>query len=75
MSELFGSKKDKLKGQGGEMTFETGSMTREELEAMLNTLPVDITFVDKEDTVRYFSQPKERLGRVLDRCQGQEGIH
>jgi len=36
-------------------------MTREELEAMLNTLPVDVTFVDKEDTVRHFSQSKERL--------------
>ena len=28
---------------------------------MLNILPVDVAFVDKEDTVRYFSQPKERL--------------
>ena len=43
------------------ITFETGSMTGDELQAMLNTLPIDITFVDKEDTVRYFSQPKERL--------------
>ena len=51
----------KVKEQEGEITFETGSMTKEELEAVLNTLPVDVTFVDKEDTVRYFSQPKERL--------------
>ena len=47
--------------QEGEITFEIGSITKEELEAMLNTLPVDITFVDKEDTVRYFSQTKERI--------------
>lgn len=62
--------------QEGEITFETGSMTKEELAVMLNTLPVDITFVDKEDTVRYFSQPKERLfprakaiiGRKVQQC-------
>jgi len=69
--------------QGGGITFETGSMTREELEAMLNTLPIDITFVDKEDTVRYFSQPKERLfprakaviGRKVQQCHPQKSVH
>ena len=65
------------------ITFETGSMTGEELQAMLNTLPIDITFVDKEDTVRYFSQPKERLfprakaiiGRKVQQCHPQKSIH
>jgi len=28
---------------------------------MLNTLPIDITFVDKNDTVKYFTQGKERI--------------
>ena len=36
------------------------SMTREELEAIPKTSPVDVTFFGKEDTVRYFSQPEER---------------
>jgi len=73
----------KEKAQEGEITFETGSMTKEELEAMLNSLPIDITFVDKEDTVRYFSQPKERLfprakaviGRKLQQCHPQKSVH
>jgi len=43
-----------IKEPGAEITLETGSMTKEELEAVLNTLPVDLTFVDTEDTVRYF---------------------
>jgi DUF438 domain-containing protein len=30
------------------LQFETGTLTKEEVEALLNTLPVDITFVDKE---------------------------
>lgn len=65
------------------MTFEIGSITKDELEALLNTLPVDITFVDKEDTVRYFSQNKERIfprakaiiGRKVQQCHPQKSVH
>ena len=32
----------------GYFKFETGVLSMEEMEAMLNTLPVDITFVDKD---------------------------
>jgi len=83
--EAIGEKVELLEEarEQGRITFETGSMTREELEAMLNTLPVDITFVDKEDTVRYFSQPKERLfprakaiiGRKVQQCHPQKSLH
>ena len=76
-------KEVKEKAQEGEITFETGSMNKDELEAMLNSLPIDITFVDKEDIVRYFSQPKERLfprakaviGRKLQQCHPQKSVH
>jgi len=72
-----------VKEKEGEIAFETGSMTREGLEAVLNTLPVDITFVDKTDTVRYFSQSKERIfpraraiiGRKVQQCHPQESVH
>jgi hypothetical protein len=83
--EAIGEKVELAKGvkEQGRITFETGSITREELEAMLNTLPVDITFVDKEDTVRYFSQPKKRLfprakavvGRKVQQCHPQRSVH
>lgn len=39
----------------------SGSFTAEELLAILNTLPVDMTFVDRNDKVKYFSQGKERI--------------
>jgi hypothetical protein len=39
----------------------SGSFTVEELLAILNTLPVDMTFVDRNDKVKYFSQGKERI--------------
>lgn len=39
----------------------SGSFTKAELQAILNMLPVDMTFVDKNEKVKYFSQGKERI--------------
>ena len=39
----------------------SGSFTPEELLSILNNLPVDMTFVDKDDKVKYFSQSSERV--------------
>jgi len=61
----------------------SGSFTVEELESMLNSIPQDITFVDKDDKVRYFSQGKERifdrtkaiLGREVQYCHPPSSVH
>ncbi|MFW9958000.1 MAG: DUF438 domain-containing protein [Candidatus Odinarchaeota archaeon] len=66
----------------GLIRFESGAMTREVLEAVLNTLPVDITFVDEKDQVRYFSQSSERIfvrsksviGREVRNCHPQKSV-
>ena len=39
----------------------SGSFSALELNAILNTLPFDLTFVDKDDKVKYFSQGEERI--------------
>ncbi len=39
----------------------SGSFTVEELLAILNRLPIDMTFVDRKDKVKYFSQSEERI--------------
>lgn len=39
----------------------SGSFTATEIMAILNTLPVDLTFVDKNDKVKYFTQGRERI--------------
>jgi len=65
------------------VAFETGALSREELEAILNTLPVDITFVDAQDTVRYFNQAAARIfprskaviGRTVQRCHPEKSVH
>jgi len=67
----------------GTVPFETGTLAKEEIEAVFNNLPVDITFVDKENTVRYFNQSKERIfprtkaviGRKVQQCHPQKSIH
>ena len=46
---------------GGHMQLPSGSFSAEEIMAILNTLPVDMTFVDKDDKVKYFSQSAERI--------------
>jgi len=79
--------KEKYKGQeqasGGYINFETGLLTKEELEAMLNTMPVDVTFVDKDGIVKYFSQgaerifprPKTVIGRKVENCHPPASVH
>jgi DUF438 domain-containing protein len=61
----------------------SGSFTKAELQAILNSLPVDMTFVDKNEKVRYFSQGKERifhrsraiLNRDVKLCHPPSSVH
>lgn len=46
---------------GHNIQLPSGNFSVEELLAILNHLPVDMTFVDKDDKVKYFSQGKERI--------------
>ena len=65
------------------MQLETGSLSEEETEAILNALPVDITFVDKEDQVKFFNKlgsrvfvrTKGTIGRKVQQCHPQRSIH
>ena len=67
----------------GTIGFETGSLTMEEVEGMLNALPVDVTFVDTENTVRYFNKAEGRvfprtkavIGRKVQMCHPAKSIH
>ena len=45
----------------GQIRLPTGVFSVDELTRVLNALPFDITFVDAEDTVKYFSENKERI--------------
>ncbi len=67
----------------GDVAFEAGAMSPQELNALFNTLPLDITFVDKNDKVRFFSQGEERIfprpktiiGREVSNCHPPSSVH
>ncbi len=61
----------------------SGSLTQDQLLAILNTIPFDVTFVDADDRVRYFSQGRERIftrtraiiGRKVQLCHPPGSVH
>ncbi|MCC6013999.1 MAG: DUF438 domain-containing protein, partial [Candidatus Verstraetearchaeota archaeon] len=55
------AKEEKSEKPMDTLQFDTGNLTKEEIEAILNTLPIDITFVDKDDTVRFFNKAEKRI--------------
>lgn len=67
----------------GYIEFDAGIMSPEEVNAVLNTLPLDMTFVDKDGHVKYFSMGKERifsrpktvLGREVQNCHPPASVH
>ncbi len=68
--------------QGDNITLPTGTISLNELMHLFNTLPVDITFVGKDDTVRYFSTHQDRvfsrtkaiIGRKVQNCHPPQSV-
>jgi len=70
--------------QGGQaVQLPTGSLTLEQLLAIFRTLPVDLTFVDADDRVAFYSEGPERifarsraiLGRKVQHCHPPRSVH
>ncbi|MBN1300656.1 MAG: DUF438 domain-containing protein [Melioribacteraceae bacterium] len=61
----------------------TGSFSPEELEGIFNCIPLDFTFVDANDKVKYFSHGTDRifqrskaiLGREVQYCHPPSSVH
>ena len=74
---------DQTTTQTGRIQMPTGAFQLEELIKVFSTLPFDLTFVDKDDTVRYFSPGKNRvfdrtrtiLGRKVQYCHPPKSVH
>lgn len=66
-----------------EMVLRTGRFTAAELEMVLGKLPVDFTFVDENDQVRFFSNSPDRIfirtpavvGRKVQNCHPESSVH
>jgi PAS domain S-box-containing protein len=66
-----------------ELKLDTGALSLEQINLVLKNLPVDLTFVDENDEVRYFSAGKERIfsrsagiiGRRVQNCHPEKSVH
>ncbi len=75
--------KEEMKPDDGFVRFETGILSVKQLETILNHLPVDLTFIDENDVVRYFSHGPERIfartkaviGRTVQNCHPPQSVH
>ncbi|WP_353122878.1 DUF438 domain-containing protein [Dysgonomonas capnocytophagoides] len=69
--------------QNGNVQLPTGSFSIDELTAFFNLLPMDITFVDKDDKVKFFSLGPHRIfdrnraiiGRKVQLCHPPGSVH
>ena len=69
--------------EGSRISMPTGHFSTNELMAIFKTMPFDVTFVDKDDIVRYFSPGAERifdrsraiLGRSVQYCHPPKSVH
>ena len=65
----------------GDIKMDTGYMLPEEINALLETLPFGITFIDKNDRVRFFSghrifkRTPSVLGRPVQLCHPPKSVH
>jgi DUF438 domain-containing protein len=50
-----------IQSESGNIQLPSGSFSAAEIMAILNTMPVDMTFVDRNDKVKYFTQGSHRI--------------
>jgi uncharacterized protein len=73
----------KVTKTAGTLSLSTGCLSLEQADLILTHLPVDISFVDAEDTVRYYSETKDRIfkrtsaviGRKVQNCHPGKSVH
>ena len=71
------------KDLAGRLDLNTGQMTLEQINLVLTHLPVDLTFVDENDRVAYYSEGPERIfprspaitGREVRNCHPPNSVH
>jgi len=74
---------EEVESVDGDIRMSLGHLSTVEVNAILNTLPFDMTFVDANDRVKYVSQGKERIfdrpasviGRPVHLCHPPQSVH
>jgi hypothetical protein len=66
-----------------EVDLKTGYLSAEQIKLIFDHLPVDITYVDENNKVKFFSTPEKRIfrrtnsiiGRDVKNCHPHESVH
>jgi DUF438 domain-containing protein len=69
--------------RAGQLPLDTGALTLEQINLLFASLPLDITYVDANDEVRFFSHGQERvfarspavIGRKVQKCHPPQSVH
>ncbi len=69
-------------GSADLLPMQTGELTLDQINLMLIHLPIDISFVDENDVVRYYSEGERHfprspavIGRKVQNCHPPESVH
>jgi len=76
------TKPKSAKKEAKTIKLETGEVSIQEMEMIFKHLPVDITYVDENDTVKFYSDPPHRIfprtssiiGRKVQNCHPPESV-
>ncbi|MHA1748873.1 MAG: DUF438 domain-containing protein [Promethearchaeota archaeon] len=68
---------------GGALNLDIGNLTIEQINIMLKKLPVDLTFVNENDEVAYYSDAEDRIfprsrgiiGRTVQKCHPPKSVN
>ncbi len=74
---------EKLSLMAGALELDTGGLNPDQVNLVLTHLPVDLTFIDEDDRVAYYSEGKERIfprspaviGREVRNCHPPKSVH
>ena len=74
---------EKISLIAGALELDTGGLNLDQVNLLLTHLPVDLTFIDEDDRVAYYSEGKERIfprspaviGREVRNCHPPKSVH
>lgn len=82
-SKIASGEDETMRIRDEKIHFETGVLNVEQLMGIMDSLPLDMTFIDKDDKFRYFNQAdgrvfvrsKSALGRVVHNCHPPKSVN
>lgn len=74
---------DRTGERAKDISLSQGQLSPEQIDLMLKNLPLDLTFVDESDTVRFYSDTPDRIfprspgiiGRKVQNCHPPKSVH